>query len=74
MNLPILDISSSGFLAQQLQAPVSRIMDAAGRLGIQPNRINGVPHFTAEDVELIRAALNAGCPAPHVMDQRSNIS
>ena len=70
------ELSSIGFLAQQLQAPVSRIMDAAGRLGIQPNRLNGVPYFSAADVELIRGELIAELRSreSHIIDQRSGIS
>lgn len=74
MNLQI-DISSSGYLAQTLQAPVSRILDAASRLGIQPNRVNGVPYFSSNDVERIREALmSQSQPTLPVCDQRSNIS
>ncbi len=53
------NINSIGFAAQQLQVPIDLIRETANALAVVPSRINGVVHFTADDVERIRAALMA---------------
>lgn len=53
-------ILSSGRIACELQQPITRIMRAAGELGIVPIIvINNVPHFDASDVEKIADQLAA---------------
>ena len=75
MTLPI-DLSSIGFLCQQLQLPIARIRAAADRLAIEESRLNGVTHYSAADVERIREAILAEMRSreSHVLDQRSNVS
>ena len=53
------EISSVGHIAQQLQAPVSQILNAADRLGIKPSFVNNVQYFCVEDVALIREGILA---------------
>ena len=75
MNTPI-DLSSIGFLCQQLQLPIAKIRAAADRLGIRSSSINGVVHFSESDVELIRAAILTEMrlqELPAILDQRSSI-
>ena len=79
MNTPI-DISSIGFLCQQLQTPIGRIRAAADQLGIKASFLNGVSYFDAQAVELIRAELRAAIltelrlqESPAIRDQRSGI-
>jgi len=75
MNLPF-ELSSTGYLAQQFQTPVSKILDAASRLGIRASRLNGIAHFNAADVEKLRTALVSELQQREAasINQRSNIS
>ena len=71
-----IDISSIGFICQQLQTSIGLILSTADELAIRRSLINGVPHFTATDIDLIRQKLLAELRLreSQVLDQRSNIS
>lgn len=55
------DFFSIGQLAAHLQASVRQIEAAAERAGLQPAlRLNMVPHWNGDQVEILRAQLNKG--------------
>ena len=68
-------LCSLGYSCQLLQVPISKIREAADRLGIRSSSINGVVHFSESDVDLIREALLAELRLreSQVHDQRSGI-
>ena len=54
------DLVSIGYAAQLLQAVPKRIREAAQALGIQPAcRINGIDHYSEDDVQKIRKQIIA---------------
>ena len=74
METPI-NILSIGFACQHLQRPIGLIRATADRLGIRASSINGVVHFSEEDVELIRQAIVSELQSREsaVHDQRGGI-
>ena len=69
------EISSIGFLAQQLQSPIGGIQKAADQLGIKPSFLNGVAYFDSQAVEQIRGLILAEMRLHQspILDQRSGI-
>ena len=57
-----IHLSSIGHLSATLQVPVSVIREAVARLAIKESLLNDVSHFTAADVEKIRAAIETDSP------------
>lgn len=58
-----LAIASVGNIAGQLQVPVSRILAVAASHGIRPTMsINGIVHFSEQDVERIAALVTQPRP------------
>ncbi len=58
------DITAIGILAGQIQTPVRQLSDVAEHLGIVPTaHINGIPHYSRQDVERIAARIRATTPA-----------
>lgn len=53
MSTAIIDLSSVGYLAGRLLRSPNEITRAAHTLGIVAGSINGVPHYTGQQAELL---------------------
>ncbi len=58
IDMTTIDITAIGVICGQLQTPFSQLRRIIAELGIEPSaRINGIPHYSAADVEKIAAHL-----------------